>query len=114
MGWFSLRGWVCSLPSEPCAYDLIVDIGGVLKRVQVKSFTRRDGEGRPWGKIAHSHLRDTAVPSIPYSPDEVDLFFIIDGDLEVYVIPLDATTGRVSISLHMFSECRVGSAAGLM
>lgn len=113
MAWFALRGWTCSVPNEPCSYDLIVDMSGVLKKVQVKSCTRRDAEGRPYCRISHSRYV-ASVPGLPYSSDEVDLFFIVDGDLEVYVVPLEATAGQVSISMHMYGEYRVGSIAGLM
>jgi hypothetical protein len=44
----------------------------------------------------------------------IDLFFILDGDLTMYVIPSRIIAGRVAILLHNYSEYVVGSAAFLM
>ena len=43
---------------------------------------------RPYsvGKIA---------PRMPYDPDVIDYFFIVDGDLDMYLIPSRVIAGRV-------------------
>lgn len=51
---------------------------------------------------------------VPYDPDLVDFFFILDGELTMYVIPSRVIAGRVRILLSNYSEFIVGSAAFLM
>lgn len=53
-------------------------------------------------------------PLVPSDPDLIDLFFILDGDLTMYVIPSRVIAGRVAILLNNYSEYVVGSAAFLM
>ena len=48
---------------------------------------------------------------VPYDPDEVDFFFIVDGDLTMYLIPSRVIAGRVGIVPGNYSEFSVGSAA---
>src|SRR5256885_3976719 len=43
-----------------------------------------------------------------------DWFFIVDGDLTIYLIPSRIIAGRVAILLHTYTKYIVGSAAGLM
>jgi len=51
---------------------------------------------------------------IPYDPDLIDWFFIVDGDLAIYVIPSRVLAGRVRVLLRTYSKYIVGNAAGLM
>jgi hypothetical protein len=44
----------------------------------------------------------------------IDWFFIVDGDLNMYLIPTRVIAGRVSILLRTYTKYVVGSAAGLM
>jgi hypothetical protein len=44
----------------------------------------------------------------------IDLFFIMDGDLSMYLIPSIVIAGRVQILLRRYQEYLVGNAAGLM
>jgi hypothetical protein len=51
---------------------------------------------------------------LAYSPDEIDLFFIVDGDMTMYLIPSRAIAGRVSILLRTYRKYIVGNAQGLL
>lgn len=44
----------------------------------------------------------------------IDLFFIMDGDLTMYLIPSRVIAGRVAILLRTYEKYIVGNAAGLM
>jgi hypothetical protein len=46
-------------------------------------------------------------------PDVIDYFFIIDGDLNIYLIPSRLIAGRVQILLRAYKEYIVGNASGL-
>lgn len=105
--WFAMCGFAVSWPLEPCRYDLVVDRDAQRSRVQVKTCRRRAGgwqvslttSGHPTGG---THARNH------YDPDEIDLFFIIDGDLNYYLIPISIVGGRSSLCLSAHQQFRVG------
>jgi hypothetical protein len=111
--WFLVCGYNASIPMEPTLYDLLVSMPDGIKRVQVKTTTYYKGGWevqvgrRPYSVGNRERL-------VPYDPDLVDLFFILDGDLTMYVIPSRVIAGRVRILLSNYSEFIVGSAAFLM
>jgi hypothetical protein len=51
---------------------------------------------------------------VPYDPELIDLFFIMDGDLNIYLISSQVIAGRVGILLRGYQQYLVGNAAGLM
>jgi hypothetical protein len=113
--WFLLCGRAVSTPNEPTPYDLIVDMPDGLKRVQVKSATSRDARGNWIGRIGHRpDGSPKAADFIPYGPDEVDLFFVVDGNLLLYLIPADATVAKVTLSLRAYRDFVVGDASTLL
>jgi PD-(D/E)XK endonuclease len=111
--WFLLCGYNTSIPIEPALYDLLVAMPDGIKRVQVKTTTFNKN-----GWLVRVGRRSYSVgnrgPLVPYDPDLIDLFFILDGDLTMYVIPSRVIAGRVAILLHNYSEYVVGSAAFLI
>jgi hypothetical protein len=114
-GWFLLCGRAVSVPCEPEPYDMIVDLPDGLRRVQVKSTTSRDARGA-WN-VRVGHRPDgspKAADFIPYSADEVDLFFVVDGDLLLYLIPASAAASRTTLSLGAYRDFIVGDASSLM
>jgi len=113
--WFLLCGRPVSTPNEPAPYDLIVDMPDGLKRVQAKSATSRDARGNWIGRIGHRpDGSPKAADFIPYGPDEVELFFVVDGDLLLYLIPVDATAGKATLSLRTYRDFVVGDASSLL
>jgi hypothetical protein len=51
---------------------------------------------------------------MPYDPDTLDFFFIVDGDLTMYLIPSRVLAGRVQILLRHYAPYIVGSAGSLL
>jgi PD-(D/E)XK endonuclease len=113
--WFMLRGCAVSFPAEPTRYDLLADTPQGLMRVQVKSTTSPSKHG--W-QARVGHHPDTHSKNqrhvLAYSPDEIDLFFIVDGDMTMYLIPSRAIAGRVGILLRTYRKYIVGNARGLL
>ena len=113
--WFAIRGCATSFPSEPTAYDLLVDGPSGISRVQVKTttFAAKDG----W-TVTVGHHPDTHAKKgghlVAYDPECIDLFFIIDGDLTMYLIPSKALAGRVRVLLRTYKKYIVGNAGGLL
>ena len=112
--WFSLCGFNSAIPLEPTVYDLLVSMPDGIKRVQVKTTTYNGKNG--WmiqvGRRPYSIGNNARL--VPYDPDSIDLFFIVDGDLSLYLIPSEVIAGRVALLLRTYSKYIVGNAAGLM
>jgi hypothetical protein len=112
--WFLLCGYNTSLPMEPTIYDLLVSMPDGIKRVQVKTTTYND-DGRVVQVGRRSYSVGNRARLVPYDPDQVDFFFfIVDGDLTMYLIPSRVIAGRVGILPGNYSEFIVGSAAFFM
>ncbi len=112
--WFSLCGFSVAIPLEPAVYDLLISMPAGIKRVQVKTTTCFSTDGwtvtvgrRPYSTGNRERL-------LPYDPELIDWFFIVDGDLAIYLIPAQVIAGRVAILLHTYTRYIVGSAAGFM
>ena len=113
--WFALRGCVVSLPIESSPYDLLVETAGRIDRVQVKTTTYFNQGG--W-MVTVGHHPDThskrSQRLLAYDPDEIDLFFVVDGDMTMYLIPYRAVAGRVRVLLRTDRKYIVGNARGLL
>jgi hypothetical protein len=112
--WFSLCGLSVALPAEPTVYDLLVVVQEGIKRVQVKTTTYYSKDGWTVGVGRRPYSVGNRERLIPYDPESIDWFFIVDGDLTIYLIPSRVIAGRVAILLHTYTKYVVGSAAGLM
>jgi len=112
--WFTLRGCTVSFPVGPTAYDLLVDSGDGIDRVQVKTTTSKAKNGWQVGVGHHPDTHSKKGRRLAYDPDEIDLFFIIDGDMTMYLIPSRAIAGRVGILLRTYAKYIVGNAYGLL
>ena len=44
---------------------------------------------------------------VRYSREEVDWFGLVDGDLAVYMIPIDVVEGQSSVHLRHYEEYRL-------
>lgn len=103
--WFMLCGHDVSWPLEPCRYDLLVELDGGVRRVQVKSTTVRTGTSWTVWLSTTRHGRTT------YDVDEVDYFFVVDGDLGYYLIPSRVVGGLHAIQLSAYDDYRVRAAS---
>lgn len=100
---FTLAGHEVCWPLEPCRYDLALRADGRLERVQVKTTSQRLN-----GKWPVSIA--TSADKGPYDPDDIDDFFIIDGELNYFLIPISVVAGRTGISLSAYQAFKVGNA----
>jgi PD-(D/E)XK endonuclease len=101
IAFFTKRGDIVSIPlGEPPDYDLVVDIGGVLKRVQVKT-TRRE---RKSGKF-EVQLRTTGGnrswtgTAKCLDVSKIDILFVVTGDGSQYCIGASAVGGKQALVL---------------
>jgi hypothetical protein len=112
--WFTLCGFSVAIPTEPTLYDLLVVMRAGIKRVQVKTTTCYSKDGWTVAVGRRSYSVGNRARRIPYDPESIDWFFIVDGDMTIYIIPSRIIAGRVGILLHTYSNYIVGNAAGLM
>lgn len=112
--WFTWSGCTVSRPVEPAVYDLLCELPDGIKRVQVKTTTFNGKNG--WEvNVGHKpHGGKGRRPHEPYEPGDIDLFFIIDGDFRMYLIPAAALAGTVKVLLRTYKPYVIGSARGLM
>lgn len=100
--WFMRRGYMVSVPVEPTKYDLVVESGTGLKKVQIKSTNHKGRNGHWVAHIGHqpydadSHMKRRKSP---YSAEDVDYFFIVCGDDSAYLVPIGVTEGATNIVL---------------
>lgn len=112
--WFALCGCAPAIPIEPTVYDLLVSTPDGIKRVQVKTTTYNGRTGWQVGVGRRPYSIGNRERQVPYDPELIDWFFIVDGNLTMYLIPSMVIAGRVNILLRSYSKYIVGSAAGLM
>ncbi|MCL2581073.1 MAG: group I intron-associated PD-(D/E)XK endonuclease [Streptosporangiales bacterium] len=112
--WFTLSGCAVSVPVETAVYDLLAELPDGIKRVQVKTtiFNSKNG----WQvNVGHKpHDGNGSRRLTPYTPDAIDLFFIFDGDLTMYLIPANALAGATRVLLRTYQHYAIGSACGFM
>jgi hypothetical protein len=111
--WFTMRGYIPLIPAEPMKYDLAIDTPDGFKRIQVKSTTCFNPKLDGWQVSICRRMKNKTTPQA-YGPDEVCLFFIIDGDLDLYLIPFAVVGGKLALSLKAYKDYRVGNAKGLI
>lgn len=70
--------------------------------MQVKTTTTR--EGGAW-KVYLSRSR--AARRVVYRRSEIDWFFLIDGELDCYLVPIEAVEGLHAVHLDRLREYQV-------
>lgn len=112
--WFTLCGCSVLFPIEPAVYDLAVSMSEGIHRVQVKTTTSGGGTGWQVTVGRRPHSAGNRALREPYDPEVIDYFFVVDGDLNMYLIPSRVIAGRVGILLRAYTKYIVGNAGGLL
>lgn len=99
IAYFGCNGYTVSLPlNDTQDYDLIVDDGVSLKKVQVKATSQVDDKGEYAVSLKSSggtkgatykNVRDT----------NVDLLFVLCSNMDAYLIPREALTQKNELKL---------------
>lgn len=90
---FAKEGYNISLPFVPTRYDLIVDTGEKLYRIQVKRAHFREQRNRPNGRgerECYAVVLDRHLSSghKRLGVDEFDFVSVVCTDMEMYLIPI--------------------------
>lgn len=102
---FNAAGTPAALAPEGAAYDVLADFGaGGVKRIQVKTGTGKNAGSwvcrlsrSEYDRLGHGGHRQAV-----YSAEEIDYFACIDGDLQLYLIPVTVVEGLASINLRKY------------
>jgi hypothetical protein len=100
IGWFGRQGWPVSLPlidSQP--YDLVVDDGTALHRVQVKTTTYRSPYGVFVVSLATRGGNRSSHTSKDFDPASCDLLYVLTDGGDRYLIPTSAIRARTTLNL---------------
>lgn len=101
---FCSKGWIVSIPLNDCqCYDLVVDAGEGLKKVQVRT-TRYKGHrpskaGDYVVQLQHMHTNRTKNEQRHFDNTTVDLLFVVTEDSRMYLIPAEEIDGKSSLQL---------------
>jgi hypothetical protein len=98
--WFEANGYLVSIPlADNQPYDLVVDDGERLLKVQVKTTTQRS----PYGNFSVQLFTGGGNQSFHtrkvFDNTASDLLFVLTDDYEIYVIPSKEVIPRYSLSL---------------
>jgi hypothetical protein len=100
IGWFGSQGWSISLPlidSQP--YDLVVDDGHRLQRVQVKTTTYRSRYGVFVVSLATRGGNQSFHTSKAFDATSCELLYVLTDAGERYLIPTTAVRSAITLSL---------------
>lgn len=108
-------GIPAAMAPEGAPYDVLADLHREgVKRIQVKTGTgKRSGSFRC--QLARSEYDATGHGGHRagvYSAEDVDYFACIDGDLQLYMIPIEVVEGQASLQLRKYAPYRVGGLCG--
>jgi hypothetical protein len=103
-------GLPAALAPEGAVYDVLADLGADgVKRIQVKTGTGKDA-GSWRCQLTRSEYDSTGHGGhrrAVYSSEEIDYFACIDGDLQLYLLPIELVEGQASIQLRKYLPYRV-------
>jgi hypothetical protein len=100
IGWFGSQGWSISLPlidSQP--YDLVVDDGARLQRVQVKTTTYRSRYGVFVVSLATRGGNQSFHTSKAFDATSCDQLYVLTDAGERYLIPTSVIRSATTLSL---------------
>ena len=102
---FNAAGTPATLAPEGATYDVLADFGqDGVKRIQVKTGTGKDaGSWRcQLSRSVYDPTGHGGHRAAVYSAEEIDYFACIDGELQLYLIPIEVVEGFASINLRKY------------
>jgi hypothetical protein len=108
---YALAGYHVSWPLEPAAYDLVVDSrdGQGLRRVQVKTCTtKQHGNWICWVTRSKYAPAPGGKRRAAYPVGSIDVLAVVDGDLQVYLIPFGLVAHKSAVTLRALERYQAG------
>ena len=110
IGWFASQGYTVCVPlTDSQSYDLIVDEGGGLQRVQVKTVWYKRGKSYQVELRTRGGNRSGTGVSKDFDPEKVELLFVHCENGKTFLFSAEEVTATTVLSLHEDrEEGRVG------
>ena len=100
LAWFGAQGWdVCVPLIDNQPYDLVVDDGTGLKKVQVKTTTYRSRSGAFTVTLCTNGGNQSFHTKRDFDADACDLLYVLTDDGSRYLIPTEVIDARSSLTL---------------
>ena len=100
IGYFSSLGWKVLIPlSDNQPYDLVIDDGVALKKVQVKTSKHKDRYDKYVVTLSTSGGNKTGTKVKKFDNSVVDLLFILLEDGKRYLIPANYVEAKRAIQM---------------
>jgi hypothetical protein len=97
---FTAAGWSVSIPlADNQPYDLVVDDGAALHRVQVKTTTCRSPRGSFVVSLETAGRNRSRLTRTPFDHTAAELLFVLTDDGERYLIPTTAFRCTTKLTL---------------
>lgn len=88
IGWFAAQGITVCIPlTDSQDYDLVAEIDGLLKKIQVKTTRYKNKYGIYVCQLKTCGGNQSRNTIKCFDPNSVDYIFILDGDGGKYLIP---------------------------
>jgi hypothetical protein len=100
LAWFGAQGWDVCIPiidNQP--YDLVVDDGTGLQKVQVKTTTYRTARGSYRVQLCTNGGNQSFHTKSYFDPDACDLLYVLTDSGGRYLIPTGLISARTSLTL---------------
>jgi hypothetical protein len=105
VNWFVQNGYVVSIPLvDSQRYDLVVDDGNQLQRVQVKTTTHKNRHLRYVVELRTMGGNRSGQTIKFFNPEEVELLFVLADDHSTYLVPSKDLRNKSTISLGPISD----------
>ena len=100
IAYYSKLGWTISIPvTDSQDYDLIVDNGDSLLKVQVKTTTQVSEYGIPQVNLRVNGGNRSGSTNKLFDTNDCDLLFVMTEKGEFFSIPREEITAKTAISL---------------
>jgi hypothetical protein len=100
LAWFGAQGWdVCVPLIDNQPYDLVVDDGTGLKKVQVKTTTQCSPNGAYRVMLCTNGGNQSFHTKTYFDPSACDLLYVLTDSWSRYLVPTGVITARTSLTL---------------
>ena len=102
IAYYSMNGYTVSIPlNDTQDYDLIVDKNNILKKVQVKATSCK----------TRYNKYQVALKSCGGIDTNIDEVFIVTGNMDIFILPIEEIKNRSTINLcRKYEKFRIDSA----
>ena len=108
ISYFLSKGYGVFVPvCDNQRYDLIIDINGSLKKVEVKTTTQKDKRGNFTVTLKTCGGNQSFHIIKVFDKTSLDYLFILDSDGNEYLIPSDNVQSTTSLNLKVYEKYKI-------